>query len=171
MTTQTLGKLRQDGTRHAVRLERHYDATPDEIWAILVEPQHVQNWLAQMEIEPHVGGRITFDWNGDNQDEGVVRAFEPPRLFEYTWTRNGESVIRFELRLIAWQGRLPGPWMAAKTLRLSRCQRRKEPDRIDVGAARSTDRKPGFLAGLPRPFTRSARGGALQCQATRIPKP
>jgi len=98
MTTQTLGKLRQDGTRHAVRLERQYDATPDEIWAILVEPQHVQNWLAQMEIEPHVGGRITFDWNGDNQDEGVVRAFEPPRLFEYTWTRNGESVIRFELR-------------------------------------------------------------------------
>ena len=98
MTTQTLGKLRQESTRHAVRLERHYDAMPDEIWAILVEPRHVQNWLAQMEIEPHVGGRITFDWNGDNQDEGVVRAFEPPRLFEYTWTRNGESANRFELR-------------------------------------------------------------------------
>lgn len=97
MTTQTLGTLRPDGTQHAVRLERRYDATPDELWAILVEPRHVRNWLALMEIEPQVGGRISFDWNGEAQDEGVVRAFEPPRLFEYTWTRSGESVIRFEL--------------------------------------------------------------------------
>src|SRR5262245_49883501 len=51
-----------------------------------------------MTIEPRAGGRITFDWHGDNQDEGVIRVLEPPRIFEYTWTRRGESVIRFELR-------------------------------------------------------------------------
>ena len=98
MTQQTIGTLTRDGSEEAVHLERRYDATPEELWAILVEPEHVRNWLAEMTIEPRVGGQVAFDWHGDNQDEGVIRAFEPPRLFEYTWTRGGESVIRFELR-------------------------------------------------------------------------
>lgn len=97
MTQQALGTLSRDGSEHTVRLERRYDATAEELWAILVEPRHVKNWLAEMTIEPRVGGRVTFDWHGDNQDEGVIRVFDPPRVFEYTWTRRGESVIRFEL--------------------------------------------------------------------------
>ena len=99
MTQQTtLGRLSRDGSVDTVHLERHYDASPEEIWAILVEPPHVRNWLAEMTIEPRGGGRVAFDWGGDDQDEGVIRVFEPPRLLEYTWTRSGESVIRFELR-------------------------------------------------------------------------
>ncbi len=97
MTTETLGTLTRQGSQHAVHLERHYNASPEEVWTVLVEPAHVRNWLATMTIEPHPGGRVTFDWGGTNQDEGIVREFDPPRLFEYTWTRNGESVVRFEL--------------------------------------------------------------------------
>jgi uncharacterized protein YndB with AHSA1/START domain len=95
--TDVLGTLTRDGTQHAVHLERRYAAPPEEVWAVLVEPAHVRNWLAKMTIEPHAGGRVTFDWGGTNQNEGIVRAFDPPHVFEYTWTRNGESVIRFEL--------------------------------------------------------------------------
>jgi uncharacterized protein YndB with AHSA1/START domain len=95
-TTELLGTLRQEGERYTVRLERSYQATPEEVWAVLVEPRHVRNWLATMEIDARVGGRVAFDW-GSDQDEGIVRAFEPPRLFEYTWTRRGETVVRFEL--------------------------------------------------------------------------
>lgn len=98
MTTQALGTLTREGTQHAVHLERRYEAPPEEVWTILTEPHNVRNWLAKMELEPRVGGRVTFDWGGTNQDEGVVREFDPPHVFEYTWTRNGESVIRFELR-------------------------------------------------------------------------
>jgi uncharacterized protein YndB with AHSA1/START domain len=96
--TDALGSLTRTGTQHAVHLERRYEATPEEVWAVLVEPTHVRNWLAEMTIEPRAGGRLTFDWGGGNQDEGIVREFDPPRVFEYTWTRRGDSVIRFELR-------------------------------------------------------------------------
>ena len=96
--TDVLGTLTRNGTQHALHLERRYDASPEEVWSVLVEPAHVRNWLANMTIEPREGGRVTFDWGGTNQNEGIVRAFDPPRVFEYTWTREGESVIRFELR-------------------------------------------------------------------------
>ncbi len=97
MTTETLGTLMDDGTQRAVRFERHYDAPPEQVWEVLVDPAHVRRWLAEMTIEPRVGGGVAFDWGSTNQDEGVVQAFEPPRLFEYTWSREGPSVIRFEL--------------------------------------------------------------------------
>jgi uncharacterized protein YndB with AHSA1/START domain len=97
MTTQTMGTLRLEGERRAVRHERHYDATPAEVWAALTEPDQVRNWLAEMTIEPRAGGRVTFTWENGHGDEGVVRVFDPPTTFEYTWEKGSVSVVRFEL--------------------------------------------------------------------------
>jgi len=96
MKTETLATIRRDGGKRAVRFERRYEATPDEVWAALTEPEQVRNWFAEMTIEPRAGGRVTFEWSAGQTEEGVVRAFDPPATFEYTW-ENG-SVIRFELR-------------------------------------------------------------------------
>ena len=76
MTTQTIGTLRREGEQRAVRHVRHYDATPEEVWAALTEPEQVKNWLAAMTIEPQAGGRVTF---------------------EYTWEKRAPSVVRIEL--------------------------------------------------------------------------
>ena len=97
MTTQTMGTLRREGSRRAVRHERHYDATVEEVWAALTEPDQVRNWLAEMTIEPRAGGKVTFTWDGGHGDHGVVRVFDPPRVFEYTWEKGTPSVVRFEL--------------------------------------------------------------------------
>jgi uncharacterized protein YndB with AHSA1/START domain len=97
MTVQTMGSLRLDGERRAVRYERRYEATPEEVWAALTEPEQVRNWLAAMTIEPRAGGRITFAWDNGHTDEGVVRVFDPPTTFEYTWEEGESSVVRFEL--------------------------------------------------------------------------
>jgi uncharacterized protein YndB with AHSA1/START domain len=95
--TETLGMLRRDGKRRAVRQERRYAAPPDEVWAALTRPEHVRNWLAEMSIEPREGGRVTFEWDGGHTAQGVVRVFDPPNTFEYTWDHDGPSIIRFEL--------------------------------------------------------------------------
>ena len=97
MTTQTIGTLRREGEQRAVRHVRHYDATPEEVWAALTEPEQVKNWLAAMTIEPRAGGRVAFEWEGGHTDEGEVRVFDPPRTFEYTWEKRAPSVVRIEL--------------------------------------------------------------------------
>ncbi len=96
MKTETIGTLRRDRKGRAVRYERRYDATPEEVWAALTEPDQVPNWFAQMTIEPRAGGRVTFEWATGETEAGVVRAFDPPKTFEYTWEDG--SVIRFDLR-------------------------------------------------------------------------
>jgi uncharacterized protein YndB with AHSA1/START domain len=99
MKTQTIGTLRREGERRGVRHERRYDAPPEEVWAALTEPEQVRNWLAEMTIEPRRGGRITFAWDSGPTDHGVVRVFDPPKIFEYTWEKGERepSLIRFEL--------------------------------------------------------------------------
>jgi len=97
MTTQTLGTIQREGERRTVRHVRRYEATPEDVWAALTEPEQVENWLAEMTIEPRAGGRVTFRWQGGQTESGEVRVFDPPRTFEYTWTEGSLSHIRFEL--------------------------------------------------------------------------
>jgi uncharacterized protein len=94
------GSLRADGDRCGVRFERLYDATADELWRALTDPAQLRGWLAEapvFEAEPR--GRVAFELDEGDGVAGEVRAVEPGRLLEYTWTFAGESesVVRFEL--------------------------------------------------------------------------
>ncbi|HEX2293146.1 MAG TPA: SRPBCC family protein [Gaiellaceae bacterium] len=98
------GKLRSEGDRAGVRFERRYEASPEEVWSALTEPERLTRWLANVaEVDLRVGGRFVLVWNeGDenHRDDGRIRALEPGRLLELDWTYPGEpdSVARFELR-------------------------------------------------------------------------
>ena len=52
MLAQTFGRLRAeaDGTV-AVRFERVYDYTVDELWAAITEPEQIRGWLGETELE------------------------------------------------------------------------------------------------------------------------
>jgi uncharacterized protein YndB with AHSA1/START domain len=97
------GQLRAEGDRCGVRFERRYDATPDEIWSALTEPERLGRWLADVaELELRVGGRFLLRWSdgeGTQETDGTILALEPGRLLELNWTYPGEpdSVARFEL--------------------------------------------------------------------------
>jgi len=67
--------------RCEARFTRRYDASLDEVWHALTDPQSLARWLAP---PPGVS---------------VVRA-EPDRLLELDWSPPGEppSVVRIELR-------------------------------------------------------------------------
>ena len=95
-----LGEIRPDGDRCAVRFERFYDATPNELWAALTDPAQLGSWLADASrFELAVGGPVHLEMGHDQDIRGTIVALEPPRLLEYTWTATGESesVVRFEI--------------------------------------------------------------------------
>ena len=104
ISTEDYGTIEERDGRSAVRLERRLNATPEEIWPLLTEPEEVALWLAELAIEPRVGGSydLAFE-NTGTVSTGRITAFEPPTLLEYRW-REGEAVeslVRFELHPVA----------------------------------------------------------------------
>lgn len=94
------GELRSDDDRCAVRFQRLYDFTPDELWSALTDQQRLRRWLAEApRFEGGVGGRVTIAFD-DGTTEGRILTWDEPRVLEYEWRFPGEdeSVVRFELQ-------------------------------------------------------------------------
>jgi uncharacterized protein YndB with AHSA1/START domain len=115
--SDSLGELRVEDDGHGgIRFERVYDATPDEVWAALTEPDELRGWLAEVDSDPRVGGRIEVRFGTESTMNGTVQVFEPPHVLEYTWNEGkADAVLRFELetapggtRLVLDHRRLPG---------------------------------------------------------------
>jgi len=81
--------------------ERRMDRPIEKIWAVLTVPERIADWMGEAKIDLRVGGRFHLKWHG-NQGEmnGVITAYDPPRLFEYTWNENNgvaPSRVRWSL--------------------------------------------------------------------------
>jgi uncharacterized protein YndB with AHSA1/START domain len=86
-----------------VRVQRRYDATLDELWATLVEPESVSRWLGRvLQIEAREGGSFEVEFTPDHRNtmSGRITAFEPPHVLELEWRLAGEPVsrVRFVLQ-------------------------------------------------------------------------
>lgn len=98
-----LGTVRRDGGLGAVRFERHYRATPEELWAAWTEPERIARWLGAEVVGGPIaaGGTFRLEWgpDPDSQVELVVHELRAPRLLEWQWTINGEppTLLRVEL--------------------------------------------------------------------------
>ncbi|MFD0822485.1 SRPBCC family protein, partial [Micromonospora zhanjiangensis] len=84
--------------RPTLRVERRFDHPPTKVWRAVTEPDHLARWFPfTVRLEPANGGTIRF-YPPDRPDvpasEGTVTAYEPPRLFAFTW---GDDLLRFEL--------------------------------------------------------------------------
>src|SRR5918992_5352559 len=82
-----------------VRHTRHYQASPDEVWAALTEPTSLARWLAPArELDLREGGPFELQLNEHQTMNGRVRVAEPSRLLELDWA-DGEqpSIVRFQL--------------------------------------------------------------------------
>ncbi len=94
------GTLAEDGDRCRVRFERLYDATPQELWSALTDPEQLRGWLAHASrFQLEVGGEIRLDFGDDDEVHGAIRELESGRLLEFSWTSSAEaeSVVRFEI--------------------------------------------------------------------------
>jgi uncharacterized protein YndB with AHSA1/START domain len=113
------GTVRKDGSFGAVRFERVYGATPEQLWAAWTVPERLTRWLGASvsgPIEP--GAAVTLVWGDDPDSQVALEIVElaPPERLEWRWTVAGEppTVLRVELtavpegtRLVLDHARLP----------------------------------------------------------------
>jgi uncharacterized protein YndB with AHSA1/START domain len=99
--TEQLGTVQADGDRVALHFERRYDATPDEVWSALTEPESISRWLfADAVLEPRVGGAFRLRWSEDEAG-GSVLVWEPPRTLEVEWDETDlRSILRIEITAV-----------------------------------------------------------------------
>jgi uncharacterized protein YndB with AHSA1/START domain len=97
--TEELGTVRAEDDRMRLRYERRYDASPEEVWAALTEPDSLRRWLcADPVLEPHVGGEFRLTWSETAQAAGSVLVWEPPHVLEAEWIDGDmHSILRFEI--------------------------------------------------------------------------
>ncbi|WP_382308003.1 SRPBCC domain-containing protein [Herbiconiux sp. UC225_62] len=66
------------------RLERRYDvpAGPEQVWAVIATADGITSWMAPTQLDPRVGGAVSFDL-GDFTSHGVVTDYTPSARFAY----------------------------------------------------------------------------------------
>jgi uncharacterized protein YndB with AHSA1/START domain len=97
--TEQLGVYRSDEEGAAVRFERTYDATPEEVWAAVTEPESIRRWLfADAVVEPRAGGAFRLVWSENESAGGAVLAWEPPKVLEVEWNEGEDrTILRIEI--------------------------------------------------------------------------
>jgi uncharacterized protein YndB with AHSA1/START domain len=96
------GTVRRDGDFGAVRFERLYAVSPEQLWDAWTSPARISRWLgATLTGRLTVGATAMLVWGDDpdSQVELVVNELKPPELLEWEWRINGErpTVLRVEL--------------------------------------------------------------------------
>lgn len=93
-TDAGMGAIRRDGARQAVRFEREYGATPDELWDALTAPEQLRGWLGELSGDLRPGGSavLRFSDEPDQRADLVIERCERPHLLLVTWVFPGESV-------------------------------------------------------------------------------
>lgn len=94
--------LTQDNGRTVLRMERRLAHPQPKVWRALTSPTELAGWFpAAVEVDLRLDGAISFtfpegvgDFQEDPDNNGVVSAYDPPRLLEYTW---GGELLRWEL--------------------------------------------------------------------------
>ncbi|MFD3401798.1 SRPBCC family protein [Kribbella sp. NPDC058693] len=94
--------LSSENGRTVLRMRRDLRHPAEKVWRAITEPSQLAGWFpAAVELDLRLDGPVKFTFEQDpgapvdEQSSGVIRAYEPPHLIEYTW---GEEVLRWELQ-------------------------------------------------------------------------
>ncbi|RCS22821.1 polyketide cyclase [Phyllobacterium salinisoli] len=86
--TRIVSELERDGKpARNVTLERSYDATTDDLWDAITNPERLSRWFLPIGGELKLGGR----WQLEGSAGGIITDCVPPRFFATTWAFGGET--------------------------------------------------------------------------------
>jgi uncharacterized protein YndB with AHSA1/START domain len=77
-----------------VIVSQTYDATVDELWDAVTDPERIPRWFLPVTGDLRLGGRYQLEGNAG----GTITECEPPHRFAATW-EFGEAVTWIEVRV------------------------------------------------------------------------
>ncbi len=83
----------------SIERELHIDATPDVVFEVLSQPEHIQDWWsAQTQFEPTAGATGRLTWTGDGTVEEKSEPFtvveaDPPHRFVFRWIYDEKDAV------------------------------------------------------------------------------
>jgi uncharacterized protein YndB with AHSA1/START domain len=95
-----LGTITRNGDRFDLAYERRIAKPIEKVWAAITTPERIADWFAIVDLDPRLGGHYRLSFSPEETPmEGVITAFDPPRLLAHTWPDQGhpDSVVRYEL--------------------------------------------------------------------------
>ncbi|UCI22933.1 SRPBCC family protein (plasmid) [Mesorhizobium sp. B2-1-8] len=99
-----VGQIRHVGDGFEARLDRHIGHDRNVIWHMLTAPRALAQWLAPGSIELRAGGVVHIDFAESGRTiKSTVLQLDPPRLLEYSWSSDDETMrpLRWELNATA----------------------------------------------------------------------
>ncbi|WUJ69807.1 SRPBCC family protein [Kribbella soli] len=94
--------LSSENGRTVLRMRRDLRHPAEKVWRAITDPTQLAGWFpAAVELDLRLDGPVKFTFEEDpgapvdEQSSGIIRAYDPPHLIEYTW---GVEVLRWELR-------------------------------------------------------------------------
>ena len=80
-----------------VEREITIEASPEEVWEALIEPERLEEWFANdVELDPVPGGEGTFRWDDGEERRATVREIDEPRKLVLDWDDDGRVVIELQ---------------------------------------------------------------------------
>lgn len=103
--TPANGVIRRTGDTYEIVFVRRLRKPIEKVWAALTVSERIADWFDDMRFipEPRLGARVELRFPNDDppyeMTRGEVVAFDPPRVFAWTWPEKDhpDSVVRYEL--------------------------------------------------------------------------
>jgi uncharacterized protein YndB with AHSA1/START domain len=97
--------------RDSIEREVLIAASPEQVWAVITVPEHINQWLWDFaEIDLRVGGAMTLagTYKGKPYSyEATIEDLDPPNVFAFRWAEGGwvdGGSTRVEITLTAEDG-------------------------------------------------------------------
>lgn len=89
------------GAGRSIRLSREYDASVDDLWDAVTNPERIGRWFLPISGDYRIGGRYQFEGNAG----GEIVACEKPNRLKVTWVygepASDADISEVEVRLSA----------------------------------------------------------------------
>jgi uncharacterized protein YndB with AHSA1/START domain len=103
-SARIVGTLRrtQDG-KGAVRMEDLYDTDIDDLWSALTDPRRLARWIADVEGDLRLGGRIYARFTSSSEDPGRIDVCQAPSRLTVTLSPGEPDETVIDATLVAEQ--------------------------------------------------------------------
>lgn len=81
---------------NSIEREIRIDASPERVWTVLTEPEHLAEWFAfaGADIDLRPGGELRFRWAEHGEFFGVIERVERPHRLSFRWARPASEAPR-----------------------------------------------------------------------------